>query len=125
MLCVPEPTAVGMYVTEQLAVILAPVSVQLAEGAKLPTPFVDQVTVPEGVFGGLLRVTVAVHVALAPRVTGVEQVTVVVVDFTDAACAAETCKSTSTGATARRRRAFSPGRHPEENECFIRGGGKS
>ena len=72
-----------MYVTEQVAVGPAPVSVQLAAGLKLPLPLLVKLTVPVGVIGVpvSLSVTVAVHVVETPAGTvGGVQSTVVIVE---------------------------------------------
>jgi hypothetical protein len=80
--CVPVPTALGVYVTEQVAVGPAPLKVQLA-GLNVPLPLLVKLTVPVGVIGVpvSLSVTVAVQVVGAPAGTvGGEQSTVVAVE---------------------------------------------
>jgi hypothetical protein len=81
--CVPEPDAVGVYVTEQFAVP----RVGPAErphwkyGAKVPRLLLENVTVPMGVVGLEEKsVTFAVHTAGAPTLTdpGLQETDVVV-----------------------------------------------
>ena len=84
MVCVAlPPTGAGVYVTEQVAAAPAPVSVQLAAGLKVPLPLLAKVTVPLGVIGVpvSLSVTVAVQVVETPAGTvGGVQSTVVIVE---------------------------------------------
>jgi len=69
MVCVPLPTAVGVYVTEQDALDPLPESVQLAE-LKVPLPLLMKETLPVGVVGvPVVSVTVAVQVVLTPTGT--------------------------------------------------------
>ena len=82
IVCVPVPTAVGVYVTEQLAVAPVPARVQLA-ALKVPAPLLVKPTVPVGVVGvAEVSVTVAVQDAawLTTTDPGV-QVTAVVVGW--------------------------------------------
>src|SRR2546428_444226 len=81
MVCVPLPTALGVYVTEQDALDPLPESVQLAE-LKVPLPLLMKETLPVGVVGvPVVSVTVAVQVVGWPTATvaGV-QATVAVVE---------------------------------------------
>src|SRR2546428_440185 len=69
MVCVPLPTAVGVYVTEQDALDPLPESVQLAE-LKVPLPLLMKETLPVGVVGvPVVSVTVAVQVVGCPTAT--------------------------------------------------------
>src|SRR2546422_4535169 len=69
MVCVPLPTALGVYVTEQDALDPLPESVQLAE-LKVPLPLLMKETLPVGVVGvPVVSVTVAVQVVLTPTGT--------------------------------------------------------
>jgi len=75
------PTAVGVYVTEQLADGPAPVSVQLVE-LKVPEPLLVKLTEPVGVLGVPVSVSVTVAVQVVEPFTGTGfgvQLTVVVV----------------------------------------------
>src|SRR3989442_15042995 len=70
MVCVPVPPD-GVYVTEQLAELPVPLSVQLA-GVKVPLPpLLVKETVPVGVIGVpvSVSVTLAVHVVGWPKAT--------------------------------------------------------
>src|SRR2546428_10824912 len=70
MVCVPVPPD-GVYVTEQLAELPVPLRVQLA-GVKVPLPpLLVKETVPVGVIGVpvSVSVTVAVHVVGWPKAT--------------------------------------------------------
>jgi hypothetical protein len=76
------PAALGVYVTEQLALGPLPDSVQLV-ALKVPVPLVVKLTVPVGVVlvPVAVSVTVAVHVVEPPRTTvDGAQLTVVLVD---------------------------------------------
>src|SRR5579859_559522 len=75
----PVPTAVGVYVTEQLAELPEPLRLQLVL-LKVPALSLAKVTMPVGVVTSL---TVAVQVVEVPTITedGV-QLTPVVVEFT-------------------------------------------
>jgi hypothetical protein len=71
-----------VYVTEQVAVGPAPLNVQLV-GLNVPLPLLVKLTVPVGVIGApvSLSVTVAVQVVETPAATvGGEQSTVVIVE---------------------------------------------
>ena len=70
-MCVPVPTAVGVYVTEHVAELPLPESVQLPPEPKVPAPLEVKLTVPVGVVAPVppVSVTVAVHVVAAPIVT--------------------------------------------------------
>jgi|SRR5713226_9971887 len=79
MVCVPA--TVGVYMTEQLAELPLPLSVQLV-ALNVPVELVVKLTVPVGVIAvpGLASVTVAVQVVALPTVTaGGVQATAVVV----------------------------------------------
>ena len=76
------PVALGVKVTEQLAELPLPASVQLV-GVKVPAPLELKLTVPVGVLGvpPPVSVTVAVQVVDAPTATVAgEQLTVVDVE---------------------------------------------
>src|SRR2546426_10812722 len=83
MCCGVTAALVGVYVTAQLALFpLSAPSVQLAAGVKPPVPSVLSVTVPIGPDAApfdSVSVTVAVHAAPCPTVTGVVQLPAVVV----------------------------------------------
>ena len=69
IVCVPGPTALGVYVTEQLP----PDNVQLVPGLKAPDPELENDTEPVGVelVPEAVSVTVAVHVDPWPTTRGV------------------------------------------------------
>src|SRR3989442_661764 len=71
MVCVPLPTALGVYVTEQEALGPLPDSVQVPPPLKVPTPSELKVTVPLGVVfvPAAVSVTVAVQVVEPPTST--------------------------------------------------------
>ena len=71
MVCVPVPTALGVYVTEQDDELPEPTSVQLPPPLKLPALFEVKLTVPVGVVfvPVSVSVTVAVHVVGCPTAT--------------------------------------------------------
>ena len=82
IVCVPVPTAVGVYVTEQLLELPEPERVQLA-ALKVPAPLLVKPTVPVGVVfvPTSVSVTVAVQVVDVPSGTAVgEQLTLVLVE---------------------------------------------
>ena len=81
IVCVPVPTALGVYETEQEALDPLPESVQLV-GLKVPLPLLVKETVPVGVVGvAVVSVTVAVQVVGCPTATAVGvQLTPVEVD---------------------------------------------
>ena len=81
IVCVPVPTALGVYETEQEALDPLPDSVQLV-GLKVPLPLLVKETVPVGVVGvAVVSVTVAVQVVGCPTATAVGvQLTPVEVD---------------------------------------------
>ena len=70
IVCVPVPTAEGVYVTEQLAELPLPASVHVPLALKVPVPLDVKLTVPVGVvFVPVpVSVTVAVHVVDWPTV---------------------------------------------------------
>src|SRR2546426_12841317 len=83
MVCVPVPTAVGVYVTEQLLELPEPERPQFAALLKVPAPLLVKLTVPVGVVfvPTSVSVTVAVQVVGGPRTTvDGEQLTPVVVE---------------------------------------------
>jgi len=47
--CVPVPNAAGVYETEQVAIALLPLSVQLPDELNVPLPLLVKLTVPLGV----------------------------------------------------------------------------
>ena len=78
----PVPTAVGVYVTEQLVELPEPERVQLA-ALKVPAPLLVKLTVPVGVVfvPTSVSLTVAVHVVDVPGGTlEGEQLTLVPVE---------------------------------------------
>src|SRR5438093_11539004 len=82
MVCVPAPSVVCVWVTERLAVLPVPVSVQL-ELLKVPAPLLPKLTVPVGVLLVPVSVslTVAVQVVAWPTTTDAGlQPTLVLVD---------------------------------------------
>jgi hypothetical protein len=78
IVCVPAPTAEGVYVTEQLPLT----SVQLAAGLKPPEPELENETEPVGVDAvpDDVSLIVAVHVDPWPTTRGVWQLTAVEVE---------------------------------------------
>jgi hypothetical protein len=77
------PTAVGVYVTEQLVGEVAPASTHDVAGVNVPAPVDENVTDPVGGVGlPLLSVTVAVHVESCPTTRGDRHRIVVVVAWT-------------------------------------------
>ena len=78
--CIPVPTAVGVYVREQLAVVLFPEVVQVADGVKAPDPLLLNVTTrPDAGWPLEPFPIVPVHVVPTPVVTDAgEQITSIV-----------------------------------------------
>jgi hypothetical protein len=66
--CVPDPTALGVYKTEQAAVEPDPASAQPALELNVPDPLELKVTVPDGTPPPELD-TVTAHVVAAPTST--------------------------------------------------------
>ena len=82
IVCVPVPTAVGVYVAVQLAELPAPERVQLV-GLNVPAPLLVKLTVPVGVVFVPTSVSVTVAVQLVGVPSGTldgEQLTLVVVE---------------------------------------------
>jgi hypothetical protein len=83
IVCDPAPTAVGVYVTEQLALEPLPESVQVPAALNVPSPLLANSTIPLGVLvlPASVSVTVAVQVVLAPTgsVAGTQDTLVIVV----------------------------------------------
>ena len=83
ILCVPDPTALGPYDTEQFADAPLPESVQVPPPANAPEPLLPKPTVPVGVdvVPDAASVTVAVQIAAWPVAKAFgEQVSCVDVD---------------------------------------------
>ena len=68
IVCVPDPTALGAYDTEQFADAPLPESVQVPPPPNAPEPLLPKLTVPVGVavVPNAVSVTVAVQVAAWP-----------------------------------------------------------
>src|SRR2546428_8282632 len=68
-MCVPVPTTVGVYVTEQLELLPEPLSVQ-GLPLKVPAPLEEKSTVPIGVLVLPVAVSVTVAVQVVALFTG-------------------------------------------------------
>ncbi len=71
IVCVPVPTADGVYVTWQVAVpaIVPADRLQLAAGVKVPAPSLVKLTDPVGVVAPVAEVSVIVAVQTVPVLT--------------------------------------------------------